>query len=120
MSQAQLDQERKAKELAEQLTNFVNNFNCDHDAFINAFCNQHRTLQQSSFRLILMLIEKMGSDEYRTDGRNEGSKKVAKQLIEGFKKEVIKDQMSQGVSEEEATKFAETDYAKPHGYLGYV
>lgn len=120
MNQHQIEQERKAKELANQLTDFVNNFNCDHDAFINAFCNQHRTLQQSSFRLMLKLIEKMATDEYRTDGRNEGSKKVAKQLIEGFKTQVIKDQMSQGVSEEDATKFADTDYAKPHGYLGYV
>jgi hypothetical protein len=37
------------------------------------FMRQHRTLQQSSFRVILKLIEAITSDDYRHDGRNEAS-----------------------------------------------
>jgi hypothetical protein len=108
------------KELANELTNFVNNFNCDHDEFINAFIREHRTLQQSSFRLFLMLMEKMASEEYgkTCDGRNKGSHEVAKKLVKGFRELVIMEQT--GMSVEEAERFADSEYAKPHRYLGYV
>lgn len=112
----------KGKELANELTNFVNNFNCDHDEFINSFCREHRTLQQSSFRLILMLVEKLASDEYgkNTDARNEGTHKLAKKLIDGFKKTLIEEEMVRGMSEEKAKAFADSDYSKPHKFLGSI
>jgi hypothetical protein len=110
------------KELATELTDFVNNFNCDHDEFINAFTREHRTLQQSSFRLILMLLEKLASDEYgkNTDARNKSSHEVAKKMIEGFKKVLIEEQLALGESEESAKEFCETQYAKPHRFLGSI
>jgi hypothetical protein len=110
----------KGSKLAEELTDYVNNSNCSTNDFIEAFCRQHRTLQQSSFRLILMLIEKMASEEYRTDGRNESSKYVANKLIEGFKLMVIKEHMEFGDTEEVAKKWAENELSKPHTYLGHV
>lgn len=84
-----------AKELTNELTNYVNTFTADHDAFIKAFCSEHRTLQQSSFRMMLKLIEHMASDDYRTDARNDQSKVIAKKLIAGFKNEVGSDFPSQ-------------------------
>lgn len=108
------------KELANELTNFVNNYNCDHEEFINAFCREHRTLQQSSFRLFLMLLERLASDEYNTDLRNKSSHEVAKKMIEGFKKVIIEEQIALGESEESAKRYVESDYAKPHRFLGHI
>lgn len=107
-------------ELANELTNFVNNFNCNHEEFIEAFCREHRTLQQSSFRLFLMLLERLASDEYTFDGRNEQSHQLAKKMIEGFKKVIIEEQIALGESEESAKRYVESDYAKPHKFLGHI
>lgn len=108
------------KELANELTDFVNNFNCNHEEFINAFCSEHRTLQQSSFRLFLMLMEKMASDEYRFDGRNKSSHEVAKKMIDGFKKVIMEEQIAMGISEKDAKAYVESEYTKPHKFLGYI
>jgi hypothetical protein len=112
--------ENRGKQLANDLTNFVNNYNHKPEDFINSFVNEHRTLQQSSFRLILMLIEKMASDEYRTDGRNEQSKNIAKKLIDGFKNEIIKEEIAMGSTEEAAIKYVNSPYVKPHKYLSTI
>ena len=110
------------KELSNELTNFVNNYNCDHDEFINAFTREHRTLQQSSFKLMLMLMDKMASAEYgkNIDARNEGTHKLAKKLMDGFKKILIEDEILLGVTEEKAKKFADSEHAKPHNFLGSI
>ena len=71
----------KAQQLAEDFSNFVNSYGHDTDAFIQAFSRQHRTLQQSMMRVMFKTIEHVASDEYLTDGRNESSQKVAKQIV---------------------------------------
>lgn len=73
------------EELAETITDFVNNFGCDHEAFIKALFNDHRTLQQSTIRLFLQVIEAAAKEEYRTDLRNEGAKKTCQEIMEAFK-----------------------------------
>lgn len=73
------------EELAETITDFVNNFGCDHEAFIKALFNDHRTLQQSTIRLFLQVIEAAAKEEYRTDLRNERAKKTCQEIVEGFK-----------------------------------
>lgn len=80
----------------DQFSDLVNNLSQEDQAkgFQNAFSRQHRTLQQSMFRVMLRQIEYMASDEYRTDGRNEGSKAVAKTIVESFakaKEDIMKD-----------------------------
>ena len=99
-------------ELAEKLGDYVNTYSIREKGkqFIEGFDGQHRTLQQSSFRLILELIEHMGSENYRTDGRNEQSKKVAKMLLKGFESEYQKELISQGVSEERAKEYTGIDF----------
>jgi mannitol/fructose-specific phosphotransferase system IIA component (Ntr-type) len=57
------------------------------ELFINAFMAQHRTHQQSLMKLMLSVVEFVASDEYKTDLRNEGSKKICKQIVEGFLKQ---------------------------------
>jgi hypothetical protein len=110
------------KELANELTNFVNNYNCNTEQFIKAFCREHRTLQQSAFRLLLMLTEHLATNEYgnQTDGRNKSTHEVAKKLLKGFKQVIVEEQMAMGESEESAKRYVESDYAKPHRFLGHI
>jgi hypothetical protein len=74
----------KGAKLAEDMGNFVNSYGHNEKDFIEGFMRQHRTLQQSSFRVILKLIEAITSDDYRHDGRNEASHLMAKKLKKGF------------------------------------
>jgi len=118
-----IEKEEQAKELANQLTNFINSSNNDIGIgeFIKAFSRQHRTLQQSSFGMFLRLIEHMASDEYHTDGRNEDSKKMAKTLLEGFKLAKKEEYILDGVSEQRATEYVTIgDGAKPSRYLPFI
>jgi hypothetical protein len=108
-------------ELAEQLSDYVNTMSDrgKHAEFIDGFCRQHRTLQQPSFRMILALIEHMASDNYRTDGRNEGSKKVAQKLIKGFEKEYHNELREQGVSEHNIASSVGENYT-PSKFLSFI
>ena len=105
-------EDNKGLELAQKLTDFVNTYSMSDKSkqFIEGFNRQHRTLQQSSMRLILELIENIASDDFHTDARNEQSKKVAKMLLKGFESEYIKELMSQGVSEERANGYVGPDF----------
>lgn len=96
------------QELAEAITDYVNSFSPKSDEFIKALFNQHRTLQQSTIRLFLEVIEAAAKEDYRTDGRNEGSKAVAKDVIEGFR--MLKEQ-------KENLKF---DGMLPSKFLGFI
>jgi hypothetical protein len=111
-----------SKEVVGSLATFVN-YSSNRDK-INQFCEEfsreHRTLQQSSFRLILQLIEYMASDEYRTDGRNEESKKMAKTLLTGFREHKKKEFILQGYSEEQAESYLKYDFDKPSKYLPLI
>lgn len=77
------------KEMAEEMSNFVNTYSFESkiQEFAKEMSRQHRTLQQSFTRLCLVWLEHVAKDEYGTDPRNENSKRVAKDLIEAFKKE---------------------------------
>lgn len=112
----------KPDELAELITDFVNSSDRDkHANFIQAFSNQHRTLQQSAFGLMLKLMEHMASDEYRTDARNEDSKKIAQNLIKGFKIVKKAEYVAEGTSEIKAEEYLSTESAsKPSKYLGFI
>ncbi len=77
------------KEVVQTMSNFVNSYSRTHEEFCNEMSREHRTLQQSFTRLCLEWIEHVANDEYRTDGRNEGSKAVAKELLDGFRDKKI-------------------------------
>jgi hypothetical protein len=108
-------------QLADAMTDYVNTFSRDKSKeFIEAFCRQHNTLQQSSFRMILELIEHMASDNYRVDGRNEATKKIAQKLIDGFKKVIYEEELAMGYSQDQARETAESEFVKPSGFLPYI
>jgi hypothetical protein len=110
-----------AKELANELTNFVNNTNYkEHDDFVKELTCQHKTLQQSSLRLMLKVIEKMATKEYRTDARNEQSHIVAANLIEGFKLVGEKELRDKGVGEIGIKRTIDGEFYKPSNFLGSI
>jgi hypothetical protein len=110
----------KAKQLAGQVTDYVNTFSNDRNkqfaqALAHALSREHRTLQQSTLRLMLETIEMMAGEEYRVDGRNEGSKKVAQRLMTGFAKEVA---LEQNIPVEDVLK--SWDVYRPSKWLGHI
>ena len=120
----QADREQKEREEAtavmDALARYVN-YGKSKKAFIEAFKREHRTLQQSMFRMFLELMEDMATGEYHTDGRNEDSKKMAKTLLEGFKLAKKQEYINDGVSEKRAEEYVSIgDGAKPSRYLPTV
>lgn len=109
-------------ELAQKMSDYVNTFSFreKNNDFIKAFCSQHRTLQQSAFRLMLTLIEYMATDEYNTDLRNQNSKEVAKNLLTGFKNQVIEDLIKQGYTKDKAKEYAEAEHYLPSSFLKFI
>lgn len=78
--------ESKGKFIYNKVSNFVNNFNCDEKGFVDAVFTDHRTLQQSFFRLILRVVERFSNlESYQYDGRNESSVRKAKIMIKALK-----------------------------------
>ena len=110
------------KELASELADFVNSSNKEkYQDFIQSFSNQHRTLQQSAFGLVLQLMEHMASDEYHTDARNVDSKKVAQTLMKGFKVAQTAQYVAEGTSEVRAKEYMALEgFDKPSRYLGFI
>ena len=111
---------REAKELMEMLGNYVN-YRKSTKAFIETFKREHRTLQQSAFKMFLELIEEMATENYRTDGRNEASQKMAKTLLDGFKMAKKQEYINDGVSEQRASDYVNTgNGAKPSCYIPLI
>lgn len=108
----------EAKKVMNMLSDYVNHGK-SKKAFIEAFKRDHRTLQQSMFKMFLQLMEEMATENYHTDGRNEDSKKLAQTLLEGFKRVKLQEYLSQGISEERAIEYVKTG-ANPSGYLPHI
>ena len=83
----------EAIELTEALTDFVNVYGGEekHEEFIRQFNMQHRTLQQSTLRMLFKVIEYVASDDYNYDLRNKQSHIVCKNMINGYFKEIDAD-----------------------------
>jgi hypothetical protein len=78
---------KNANEVALVMSDFVNNFSSDKEAFVSKMGSDHRTLQQSFTKLCLKWIEFVASEDYRFDGRNQDSHEVCQKIVQGFKKE---------------------------------
>jgi len=88
--------------------------------FVEAFKREHNTLQQGIFRMFLEMVEMMASDEFHTDGRNEASKNISKQLLEGFALVKEKEFLEQGVSQSRAKEYVLGEGGKPSLYLPHI
>ena len=116
----EMDELEEAKVVMDALGQYVN-YRKSTKAFIEAFKREHNTLQQSIFRMFLELVEEMATENYRTDGRNEDSKKMAKTLLEGFKQAKKQEYIKDDVSEKRAEEYVTTgDGAKPSRYIPFI
>jgi hypothetical protein len=68
------------------ITEFVSSFSLNQNEFNEVMSHEHRTKQQSFTRLCIKWLEHVSSADYKTDLRNDESKKVARELIETFEK----------------------------------
>ena len=71
------------KDMACALTGFVNNYSCEREAFVAAMMVQHRTLQQSVFKLFAMMVKEWAAayKEDRFDDRNAKTCEVSKRIM---------------------------------------
>ena len=93
------EKEKEIKKLINDFSNVVNSMSFGDDELkivFKEFSKQHNTLQQSMFRVIISLIVQMSTDEYKTDGRNEFSKKIAIQLVTGFADQIKEQFLNEG------------------------
>ena len=68
----------------EQVEDFLNDYSFSPKEFCKVMSTRtHRTIQQSFTRLCVEWLKTCASEDYRTDGRNEASHQVAKELLEG-------------------------------------
>ena len=73
--------EKKEVKVVHQITDAVNSFSFDSDLFCQTMGCEHKTLQQSFMRdIIVPFIKYAASSEYRTDGRNEDTHRMAEVL----------------------------------------
>ena len=86
MSEHDVKLQEQAKELAEKFGDFVNHFHGEsaQKLFNEYLSREHRTLQQNMMRMMFGYIEYCATDEYRTDGRNEQTKKVCQEIVKAF------------------------------------
>jgi hypothetical protein len=109
----------EGKQVVAALTDYVNH-NRSTKGFIEAFKREHRTLQQSAFKLMLALMEEIASENYHYDGRNESSHEVAKTIMKGFKMAKKEEYIKEGVSEERAENYVSGEGEKPSRYLPLI
>lgn len=103
------------KQLAEAFSDSVNNYNFDHEGFVETFTRQHRTLQQSMIKAMLMAVERCAEPDYGRDGRNEDAHVTCKRMVAGWRKEFAKDLLKAKDywTQEKADEFVNEDYVKP-------
>jgi hypothetical protein len=73
--------DEKAQAAFQAMSNFVNIMGHGQKEFIALMERDHPTLQQQFTGLCLAWLRHVASKEYRTDGRNEYSQKIARKLM---------------------------------------
>ncbi len=117
MQNWEIEQNEKIEKLMRDFSDIANGTRNKSSVFCKEFSRQHRTLQQSMFGTILQLVAFVATDDYRTDGRNRQSKKVAKMLITGYAEELKKSYMDDGASESMAESYKQTFLSNPKDFL---
>jgi len=117
-----IELQEQAKKLTGQITDYINTFSNEEkiEEFIRAFNTEHRTLQQSTMRMFLELLDHAASPDYRVDGRNESTQKTAQLLKRGFILALVEKFKNEGreISEQEIEQSWEIN--KPSKWLGYI
>ena len=105
----------RVKLLAKSLSDFVNAYNRqDQEDLVKELFKDHPTLIQSKMRLFLSAIEVMAESNH-IDGRNEASKLVCAQVVEGFR--IVR---AEEDSKRHSFNYTAKDIALPSQYLSYI
>jgi len=80
---------REGKEMANQISCFVNSFNTDKiNACAEQMTKEHRTLQQNMMRMFIKFVElEAKQDDY--DLRNQASIRLSRKIVELIEKESV-------------------------------
>ena len=76
--------EQEARDSAERILSDLNNMGFDRNHFADAVVHEHRTLQQSLFRLFMDVVERWAEMDTRElyDLRNEHTVRMSKKILE--------------------------------------
>jgi hypothetical protein len=78
------------KELGKEMMRTVNCFTTNPKEFVDVVCNDHRTLQQEAFRLMLACIENWATvQENRYDARNESTIRLCKKMVKAIENDGV-------------------------------
>lgn len=74
---------KRAKFMAETLSEYVNSYNFDKVGFTEALQGEHRTIQQSAISLMLFTIREFANiDPHRVDPRNRKGVEVCRKIAD--------------------------------------
>lgn len=81
-----MDRITKGSEMAKLLSVFCNSFTVDVKGFVAQIMNEHRTLQQTVFGLMMATIKEWAkeADTGRYDLRNEATVKMSKKIMDAL------------------------------------
>lgn len=72
---------KREEVIVEQIASAVNTFSFDSSLFCESMGREHKTLQQSFMRdIVIPFIRYAASSNYNTDGRNEDTHRLAVEL----------------------------------------
>lgn len=74
----------KDKKNVENVSLMLNDFSFSAKGFCEGMTREHRTLQQSFTRLCIEWLQTCADANYRYDGRNEASHKIAVELAQSY------------------------------------
>lgn len=85
MSEHDIKRQEETREVAEAISDMLNNMSFEEKEFIEAISRDHRTLQQKFTRTCIAWLKHCGSEEYQFDDRNKGSHDMGKAITEFLK-----------------------------------
>lgn len=74
----------KDKKNVDTVSTMLNDFSFSAKGFCEGMTREHRTLQQSFTRLCIEWLQTCADANYRYDGRNEASHKIAVELAQSY------------------------------------
>lgn len=75
------------REVAEALMDGINTMSFYPQPFVDVVTREHKTLQQSAFRLFMACVKEWATHEYYDD-RNEATVKLSKRIVEALGDEI--------------------------------
>ena len=74
----------KDRKSVEKVSLMLNDFSFSAKGFCEGMTREHRTLQQSFTRLCIEWLQTCADANYRYDGRNEASHKIAVEIAQSY------------------------------------